>query len=72
MALGGGLMSLVGMGVATGILAALVVSLRLLRLVVPKPSRPVLVLPTAGEQRCRVLKLMSKPTHHGTTRPRRG
>ena len=48
-ALGGGLMSLVGMGVATGILAALVVSLRLLRLVVPRPSRPVLLLTTAGE-----------------------
>jgi len=49
LALGGGLMSLVGMGVATGILAALVVSLRLLRLVVPRPSRPVLPLTTAGE-----------------------
>ena len=48
-ALGGGLMSLVGMGVATGILAALVVSLRLLRLVIPKPSRPVFPLPTGGE-----------------------
>ena len=50
MAAGGGLMSLVGMGIATGILAALVVSLRLLRRVVPKPPRPVLLLTTAEEK----------------------
>ena len=38
-ALGGGLVSLVCLGIATGILAVLVVSLRMLRLVVPRPSR---------------------------------
>ena len=47
---GGGLVSLTAMGIATGILAGVVMALRLLRLVVPRPPRPALPTTTAEEQ----------------------